>query len=39
MRRVARRYLDRRAVPIAVGLLALGDHLHLLLCRDQAVFL
>ena len=27
MRRVARRYLDPRAVPIAVGLLALGDHL------------
>jgi hypothetical protein len=27
MRSVARRYVDRRAVPIAVGLLALGDHL------------
>jgi hypothetical protein len=27
MRSAARRYLDRRAVPIAVGLLALGDHL------------
>jgi hypothetical protein len=27
MRSVARRYIDRRAVPIAVGLLALGDHL------------
>src|SRR4051812_38224717 len=27
MRLVARRYLDRRAVPIAVGLFALGDHL------------
>ncbi len=27
MRSTARRYLDRRAVPIAVGLLALGDHL------------
>jgi hypothetical protein len=27
MRGAARRYLDRRAVPLAVGLLALGDHL------------
>ena len=27
MRSAARRYLDRRAVPLAVGLLALGDHL------------
>jgi hypothetical protein len=27
MRSTARRYVDRRAVPIAVGLLALGDHL------------
>ncbi len=27
MRSTARRYLDRRAVPLAVGLLALGDHL------------
>ena len=27
MRTVAWRYLDRRAVPLAVGLLALGDHL------------
>jgi hypothetical protein len=27
MRDVARRYLDRRAVPVAVALLALGDHL------------
>ena len=27
MRGAARRYLDRRAVPIAVGLFALGDHL------------
>jgi hypothetical protein len=27
MRATARRYLDRRAVPIAVALLALGDHL------------
>lgn len=27
MRSAARRYLDRRAVPIAVALLALGDHL------------
>ena len=27
MRSVARRYLDRLAVPIAVGLFALGDHL------------
>jgi hypothetical protein len=27
MRSAAGRYLDRRAVPIAVGLLALGDHL------------
>lgn len=27
MRSAARRYLDRRAVPIAIGLLALGDHL------------
>ena len=27
MRAAARRYLDRRAVPIAVGLFAMGDHL------------
>ena len=27
MRSVARRYLDRRAVPVAVALFALGDHL------------
>ena len=27
MRSAARRYLERRAVPLAVGLLALGDHL------------
>jgi hypothetical protein len=27
MKDVARRYLDRRAVPVAVALLALGDHL------------
>ena len=27
IRSAARRYLDRRAVPLAVGLLALGDHL------------
>ena len=27
MRGAARRYLDRHAVPIAVGLFALGDHL------------